>query len=124
MFRIRVLEGMADERTLFEKIADGDIPSEMVYEDDACFAIRDINPQAPTHILIVPRKPIRSLDDLTEDDEGLVGHLVTVARSLAADEGLDDGYRTVFNCGPAAGQSVDHIHLHLLGGRTMTWPPG
>lgn len=115
---------MADERTLFERIADGDVPADMVYEDDDCFAFRDINPQAPTHILIVTRRPIASLNELTESDETLVGHLFTVARRLAADEGLDEGYRTVFNCGPAAGQSVDHIHLHLLGGRTLTWPPG
>lgn len=115
---------MADERTLFEKIADGDVQADMVYEDDRCIAIRDINPQAPTHILIVPRKPIPSLDDLRDEDEWLVGHLFTVARELAANEGLSDGYRTVFNCGPAAGQSVDHIHLHLLGGRDLSWPPG
>ena len=115
---------MAGGRTLFQKIADGEIPGDIVYEDDQCFAIRDINPQAPTHILIIPRKPIPSLDDLTDDDEPVVGHLLLVAKRLAAGEGLDDGYRTVFNCGPAAGQSVDHIHLHLLGGRTMNWPPG
>ena len=115
---------MADTRTLFQKIADGDIPSDMVYEDEQCFAFRDIAPQAPVHILIVPRKPIPELNDLTETDEKLVGHLVTVARELAAEEGLAEGYRTVFNCGPAAGQSVDHIHLHLLGGRSLGWPPG
>lgn len=115
---------MADERTLFEKIADGEVPADFVYEDDQCIAIRDINPQAPTHILIVPRKPIPSLNDLRDEDETLVGHLFTVARELAAKEGLSGGYRTVFNCGPAAGQSVDHIHLHLLGGRDLSWPPG
>lgn len=115
---------MADERTLFQKIADGDVPAEIVYEDTDCIAFRDVNPQAPTHVLIVPRKPIPSLDDLNEADEALVGHLFTVARKVAADESLDEGYRTVFNCGPAAGQSVDHIHLHLLGGRTLGWPPG
>ncbi len=115
---------MADERTLFEKIADGDVPADMVYEDDLCFAFRDINPQAPTHILIVPRKPIPSMDDLTREDEPLVGHLFIVAKELAAREGLRSGYRTVFNCGPAAGQTVDHLHLHLLGGRNMAWPPG
>lgn len=115
---------MADERTLFEKIADGDVPADMVYEDEQCIAFRDINPQAPTHILIVPRKVIPSLDHLEGEHEALVGHLFVVARQLAEEEGLSDGYRTVFNCGPAAGQSVDHIHLHLLGGREMTWPPG
>lgn len=114
---------MAD-KTLFQKIIDGEIPSDMVYEDDQCVAFRDINPQAPTHILVVPRKPIPSLDDLTEDDETLMGHLFVVAKQLAADEGLDNGYRTVFNCGPDAAQSVPHVHLHLLGGRKMQWPPG
>ncbi len=115
---------MAEGRTLFQKIADGDVPADFVYDDDRCFAIRDINPQAPTHILIVPRKPVPSLDDLEEADKELVGHLFLVAKQLAAEEQLDDGYRTVFNCGPSAGQSVDHIHLHLLGGRRMMWPPG
>lgn len=115
---------MADGRTLFQKIADGDVPADMVHEDDQCIAFRDINPQAPTHILIVPRKPIPSLNDVTEEDAELVGRLFVVARTLAAREGLSDGYRTVFNCGPSAGQTVDHLHLHLLGGRTMHWPPG
>ena len=115
---------MADQRTIFQKIADGDIPGEVVYRDDQCFALRDINPQAPTHILIIPVKAIPSLDDIAPGDETTVGHLFTVAKKLAADEGLRDGYRTVFNCGPAAGQSVDHIHLHLIGGRKMGWPPG
>ncbi len=112
------------EKTLFQKIADGEIPADIVYDDDRCFAFRDINPQAPTHILIVPRKPIPSLDEMTEEDEPLVGHLFTVARVLAAREQLGAGYRTVFNCGEAAGQSVFHLHLHLLGGRPLTWPPG
>lgn len=105
-------------------MADGDVPADMVFEDDDCIAIRDINPQAPTHILIVPRKPIPSLNDLTDADRELVGHLFVVAKQLASREGLDEGYRAVFNCGPAAGQSVDHIHLHLLGGRKLSWPPG
>jgi histidine triad (HIT) family protein len=115
---------MAEGKTLFQKIADGEVPAEMVYDDDRCIAFRDINPQAPTHILIVPRKVIPSLDDLSEGDADLVGHLLIVAKKLAATENLVNGYRTVFNCGPAAGQSVDHIHLHLLGGRTLSWPPG
>jgi len=112
------------ERTLFQKIADGEIAADVVYEDEQCIAVRDINPQAPTHILIVPRRVIPGLDDLTEGDETLVGHLFTVAARLARDEGLVDGYRTVFNSGRDAGQSVDHIHLHLLGGRRLGWPPG
>lgn len=115
---------MAHQKTLFEKIADREIPADLVYEDESCIAFRDINPQAPTHILIVPRKPIPSLDALTDGDAALVGHLFVVAKQLAAKEGLANGYRTVFNCGPDAGQSVDHIHLHLLGGRKLSWPPG
>ena len=112
------------EKTLFQKIADGEIPADIVYEDDRCFAFRDINPQAPTHLLVVPRKPISSLDHLTADDEALVGHLFVIAQKIAAQEGLSGGYRTVFNCGQDAGQSVDHLHLHVLGGRPLTWPPG
>lgn len=116
---------MANDKTLFEKIADGEVDAEMVYEDDRCIAFHDINPQAPVHVLIVPRKPIPSINALEDADEELTGHLLTVARDLA--EELDvaaDGYRLVFNCGDAAGQSVDHIHLHLLGGRALQWPPG
>lgn len=112
------------EKTLFQKIADREIPADIVFEDDLCIAFRDINPQAPTHILIVPRKPIPTLNDLQEGDEPLVGHLFLVARDLAAREGLKNGYRAVFNCGDDAGQTVFHIHLHLLGGRSLSWPPG
>ncbi len=111
-------------KTIFQKIIDGEIPADIVHEDDQCVAFRDASPQAPTHILIVPRKPIPSLDDVTDTDAPLVGHLFTVARDVADEEGLDNGYRTVFNCGPDGGQSVDHLHLHLLGGRQMEWPPG
>jgi histidine triad (HIT) family protein len=114
---------MAD-KSIFQKIMDGEIPGDVVYEDEQCVAIRDINPQAPTHILIVPRKLIPTLDDLTEEDEALVGHLFVVAGRVARKEGVAGAYRTVFNCGEAAGQSVWHIHLHLLGGRRLTWPPG
>lgn len=112
------------EKTLFERIADGDIPGDFVHEDDRCFAIRDINPQAPVHLLVIPRKPIPTLDDLEDGDAGLIGHLFIVARDLARSEGLDDGYRTVFNCGDRGGQEVPHLHLHVLGGRQMKWPPG
>ena len=112
------------EKTLFQRIMDREEPGEILYEDDLCVALRDINPQAPTHVLIVPRKPIPALDDLTEEDESLVGHLFLVAQKVAAREGLTGGYRTVFNNGPDARQTVDHIHLHLLGGRKMSWPPG
>jgi histidine triad (HIT) family protein len=112
------------EKTLFQKIADREIPAHLVYEDDRCVAFRDIQPQAPVHVLIVPRTPIPSLDALTEDDAPLIGHLFVIARKIAAREGLTGGYRTVFNCGADGGQSVDHLHLHLLGGRKLTWPPG
>jgi histidine triad (HIT) family protein len=112
------------EKTLFQKIMDREEPGDILYEDDRCVALRDINPQAPTHILIVPRKPIPTLDALTEEDEPLVGHLFLVAQKVAADEGLKGGYRTVFNNGSDAQQTVEHIHLHLIGGRRMTWPPG
>lgn len=112
------------EKTLFQKIESGDIPADIIFEDDRCFAFRDIAPQAPTHILIVPRKPVPTLNDLTAEDEQLVGHLFIIAKQLAEKEGLVNGYRTVFNCGDEGGQAVYHLHLHLLGGRKMTWPPG
>ena len=115
---------MTDSRTLFQKIADGDIPGDFVHKDDRCFAIRDINPQAPTHILIIPRKPIPSNDHIEDDDADLIGHLFLVARDIARSENLSDGYRLVFNCGDRGGQEVKHLHLHLLGGRQMRWPPG
>ena len=112
------------EKTLFQKIIDREIPADIVFEDDRCVAFYDNNPQAPTHVLIVPRKPIRDVDALDEEDAPLVGHLFVVARQIAESEGLSGGYRTVFNVGDDAGQSVDHLHLHLLGGRALTWPPG
>ena len=112
------------EKTLFQRIIDGEMDADIVHADEQCVAFRDIDPQAPTHILIVPRKPIPSLDDLKEEDADLVGHLFVVARDLARDEGLRDGYRTVINCGDDGGQSVYHLHLHLLGGRRLQWPPG
>ena len=112
------------EKTLFQKIADREIPSEIVFEDDLCLAFRDINPQAPTHVLIVPKKPIPSVDDVTEDDEPTIGHLFSAARQVAASEGLSSGYRLVVNCGEDGQQTVLHLHVHLLGGRQMQWPPG
>lgn len=110
-------------KTLFQKIADREVPAEIVYEDDRAVAFRDINAQAPTHILVTPRKPITRADEIEEEDEALVGHLFVVARKVAEQEGLTD-YRLVMNNGAGAGQSVFHIHLHLLGGRAMQWPPG
>lgn len=111
------------EKTLFEKIADREIPAAIVYEDDRAVAFRDIAPQAPVHVLIVPRTPIPRADAVEPADEPLVGHLFTVARAVAAAEGLTD-YRLVVNCGAGAGQTVFHLHVHLLGGRDLGWPPG
>lgn len=112
------------EKTIFQKIIDREIPADIVYEDDRALAFRDISPQAPTHILVIPKKPIDMIQNLADEDEAVVGHLVVVAKNVAAQEGLTDGFRLVFNNGAAAGQTVFHIHLHLLGGRPLTWPPG
>jgi histidine triad (HIT) family protein len=110
--------------TIFSKIIDRKIPARIEYEDDRCLAFHDVAPQAPTHVLVIPKKPIPSLADLEPADEALVGHLVMVATQLAAKLGLGDGYRLVVNCGRDGGQSVDHLHVHLLAGRAMRWPPG
>ncbi len=110
--------------TVFKKILDGEIPAEIVFEDDQCIAFRDIAPKAPVHILVIPRKEIPSIDDLQTEDEALMGHLFLVAKQVAAQEGLSSGYRTVINNGPDGGQEVPHLHIHVLGGRSLTWPPG
>ena len=116
---------MSDTDCLFCKIVDGDLPADIVYENDSLIAFRDIDPKAPTHILLIPRRHIATMNDLQGDDKGLAGELFVTATELAADEGLaDEGYRVIMNCNEAAGQSVFHIHLHLMGGRKMTWPPG
>jgi histidine triad (HIT) family protein len=109
---------------IFLKIINKEIPAKIVYEDDRCLAFHDIGPKAPVHVLIIPRKVIRTHDDITEEDESLLGHLHVVARKVAAELGLADGYRIVVNCKERAQQSVPHLHLHLLGGRDFTWPPG
>jgi histidine triad (HIT) family protein len=109
---------------LFCKIIAGEIPSKTIFEDDLTYAFRDINPQAPSHVLVVPRKHIASLAESGPEDENLLGHLHLVAARIAASEGLSDGFRTVINTGPDGGQTVDHLHVHLLGGRSMHWPPG
>jgi histidine triad (HIT) family protein len=110
---------------LFCRIAAGDIPATVVHDDDLVLAIRDIAPQAPTHLLILPRRHIRSVASLTEDDGPLLGRLFAVAAELARGEGVaDPGYRLVSNVGRWGGQSVDHLHIHLLGGRPLSWPPG
>ncbi|GAB0152523.1 histidine triad nucleotide-binding protein [Marinobacterium sp. BA1] len=109
---------------LFCKILEGEIPAERVYEDDQVIAFRDINPQAPFHCLIIPRKHIATLNDIADEDREVVGHMIQVASKIAQQQGFDqDGYRTVFNCNTHGGQTVYHIHLHLLGGKPMGWPP-
>lgn len=113
---------MAD--TIFGRIIRGEIPARIVHDDDLCLAFHDVAPQAPVHVLVIPKKPIASLADASADDAGLLGHLVVVATQLATTLGLDGGYRLVVNCGRDGGQSVDHLHVHLLGGRQLGWPPG
>jgi histidine triad (HIT) family protein len=110
---------------LFCKFINGEIQPDKVYEDEHLFAFRDINPQAPTHILIIPKRHIATLNELQPEDEALMGKLTLAAQRIATDEGIESGgYRMVINCNEDAGQSVFHIHMHLLGGRNMSWPPG
>jgi len=110
---------------LFCRIASGELKAAIVYQDDSVVAFRDINPRAPVHILIIPRKHVSSLNETSEEEEATVGHIVRIAAGLAAEEGVaESGYRLVANCGAAAGQSVEHVHFHLLGGRSLGWPPG
>lgn len=113
-----------DPNCLFCKIAARQIPAKLVYEDDDVFAFEDISPQSPTHILICPRKHFAALHDAQPEDQSLLGKIQLVAAKLATERGLLDGYRTVFNNGSGASQSVFHLHLHLLGGRNFRWPPG
>lgn len=112
------------EDCLFCKIIAGDIPSTKVYEDDVCFAFRDINPQAPTHILVIPKEHIASVNEVNENNEAVVGHIFSVIANIAKEEGLDNGYRVVSNIGEQGQQTVPHLHFHIIGGRDMTWPPG
>ena len=112
------------EKTIFKKIIDHEIKADFVHEDEHCVAFRDVDPQAPIHVLVIPKKEIPSLDGLTDADQQLIGHLFLVMKQLAQKLGLGDGYRVTVNCGRNGGQSVDHLHFHLLGGRKMTWPPG
>ncbi len=112
------------EKTIFKRIIDGEIPADKVYEDDLCLAFRDIQPQAPIHVLLIPKREVASIDDLRDEDQALMGHLWRVVRDLARQLDLKDGYRVVVNCGRDGGQDVPHLHLHLLGGRPMKWPPG
>ncbi len=121
---------MEEKDCIFCKIVRGEIPSKKVYEDELVYAFHDINPVAPVHILVIPKKHIKGIHWAQEEDESLIGHLFTVARrvakelGVAPDENLKGGYRLVFNVGEGAGQTVFHLHLHLLGGRSFTWPPG
>ena len=110
--------------TIFAKIIDREIPADIVYEDDRCLAFTDINPQAPVHILLIPKKPIAKLVDSREEDRDLLGHLMLTAGAIAKDQGVDDAFRLVVNNGAGAGQEVFHLHVHILAGRSFAWPPG
>jgi histidine triad (HIT) family protein len=115
---------MADA-TLFTRIIAGEIPAEFLYQDEHCVVIRDIKPRAPVHLLVIPRKPLPSIQMAEEEDRALLGHLLLVARQLAREEEIaESGYRLVINAGEEGGQEVPHLHIHLLGGRQMLWPPG
>lgn len=113
------------EKTLFEKICDREIPAEILYEDDLCICFQDISPQAPVHLLLIPRKPIPRIALATADDEALLGHLMLTAGNIARSQGIDEkGFRLVINNGPEGGEAVPHLHIHILAGRQMEWPPG
>jgi histidine triad (HIT) family protein len=114
---------MTMSKTIFQKIMDREIPAKILHEDDRCIAIHDISPKAPAHVLVIPRKLIPTLNDVAPEDAALVGHLFVAAAKVMKDLGHTD-YRTVFNCGPGAQQTVFHLHLHVLAGREFTWPPG
>ena len=110
--------------TLFEKIIARKIPADIIFEDDLVLAFNDINPQAPTHVLVIPKKPIPRIAEAVPDDHQVLGHLLLKAREVAAELNLENGYRLVINNGPDGGESVPHLHLHILGGRALNWPPG
>ncbi|MCV3214558.1 histidine triad nucleotide-binding protein [Plectonema radiosum NIES-515] len=115
---------MTNQDTIFGKIIRREIPADIVYEDDLALAFKDVQPQAPVHILVIPKKPIVKLTDAEESDRDLLGHLLLTAKRVAEEAGLTNGYRVVINTDSDGGQSVYHLHLHILGGRHMTWPPG
>ena len=116
---------MAETSCLFCRIISGEIAGDFIHQDDRCVAIRDLNPQAPMHVLVIPREHLESLDDASQKDEALLGHLLRVGARIANDQGHgESGYRTVINTGAGAGQSVFHVHVHVLAGRGMNWPPG
>ncbi|MCB9532443.1 MAG: histidine triad nucleotide-binding protein [Myxococcales bacterium] len=120
------MAGAADQNdTIFGKILRGEIPAARVWEDEHCIAFRDVSPAAPTHVLVIPREHLRTANDFVDADPALLGHLLVVAAKIARQEGIaEGGYRLVMNCNPDGGQSVYHVHLHVLGGRQMSWPPG
>lgn len=115
---------MSDDKTLFTRIIEREIPADIIYEDEQCLAFNDVSPQAPVHVLVIPKKPIPSLSALADEDAGLMGHLMLVIRDLAGQLDLEQGFRIVANTGPDGGQTVDHLHIHLLGRRSLGWPPG
>lgn len=112
------------EKTIFKRIIDGEIPANIVHEDEHCLAFHDVSPQAPVHILVIPRIEIASIDSILDEHQAVIGHIWCVIRDIANKLNLDDGYRVVVNCGKDGGQTVDHLHYHLLGGRSLSWPPG
>jgi histidine triad (HIT) family protein len=116
---------MPEDTCLFCRLINGEVAADVLYQDARALAIRDINPQAPVHALVIPKEHVDSLDDIGQRDESLMGHLMRIASRVANDQGLaESGYRTVVNTGAGAGQSVFHLHVHVLGGRDLTWPPG
>ena len=112
------------EKTIFKRIIDREIPAEIIYEDDDCLAFKDVNPQAPVHVLVIPKQEIASVDEISDEDAAVIGRLWVVIRNLARELELAAGYRVVVNCGVQGGQTVDHLHYHILGGRQLGWPPG
>jgi histidine triad (HIT) family protein len=111
-------------KTIFKKIIDGEVPARIVYQDDVCLAFHDVNAQAPVHVLVIPKKEIPSVDAIGDEDAAILSHIWLTIPKLAKQLGLTDGYRVVVNCGRSAGQTVDHLHYHLIGGRSLAWPPG
>jgi len=112
------------EKTIFKKIIDGEIPANIIHDDEHCLVFHDISPKAPIHVLVIPKKEIASLDDVADEDQAVMGHLWLVVRDVARKLGLEEGYRVVVNCKENGGQEVPHVHLHLMGGRRLSWPPG
>ncbi|MEX1042451.1 MAG: histidine triad nucleotide-binding protein [Pirellulaceae bacterium] len=112
------------EKTIFKKIIDGEIPANIIHDDEHCLVFHDISPKAPVHVLVIPKKEIATLDDIADEDQALMGHLWLVVRDVARKLGLEEGYRVIVNCKENGGQEVPHVHLHVMGGRRLNWPPG